>query len=927
MNNDPLSPGKGKINERRGTESSKLGKETLSANADGEAIKLVVALSAESRKMVEFGELCHLRWRELQGTTATLAVATEAELQLDSLDESVSTGRSIGAIEPVEVTEVIVLAMKTCDESVNASSQPIDGEGVQPTATGEPRSDSKSVEDDVAVGLSDVVAFVLEDCNQADATDSESLSDSATAIANDVAVGLSAVIAPIVEDIQVNATEGESLSVSATAITDDVGLTLSAILAPVVPNTRTVMSPYGGKERELVFRADDTVASETTFRYGGRILSETKFLDDGVTQSSRTEFDALQNKKEIALAPDGITPVSEVNYRYDQSAGIYVQQSQTTFSLDGKTPESTTRFRFDGSKELEQLFAADGTTLFAETRFRSDGVTMESIRTYSGDGSRLIKYSTDGQLVEAHDFDHGQRLIALSRFRSDGTVASVTSYKSAVAGGALRLAEFEYATDGKTLTFETRYNEDGSTRASKIEYSTDGATPVKETSYENGRAIRVTEFSVDGKTAIRARDLNADGTTRSELSFEADGQTPGKEVLYNREAVLPVKTEVIFQNGKRKTESKYDALDRRELTREFDEKGQIVTEVMYWGTGSPRARLEYRDGFKISEKEYHAGTTQVRAETVHSAYKRTTTEFRIDGSMSNRKKFDWQQRLREEEIFDGQEKPLQATTYYDNGNKRSETFYGHEGSIQSNYENDGKRLNDLSHDRSGNVTAEMTYQYDGEQLVTSVNSSGKEYVYAVDSDGRVHRFSNSIPAILPMDLFTGIPDWRQQQLDAIADTLVEDTLGNGQIDFIGFGNILTRLGERKDLTEQEKANVWGTIVGRAKNADNPKHFDASTNRANPAVKDNEQNINIWFAILPFNDGYHGPLANLDEDRARNYIQLQERLGQTREQFKPTVGASVSIGQVAALRALLQGGMAAYAREWNLRFCAEVTTSQ
>lgn len=694
--------------------------------------------------------------------------------------------------------------------------------------------------------------------------------------------------------------------------------------APVAPRTRIVLTPFGDLEREIVLRDDGSAASETTFTYG-RIESETKFLDDGVTAYLRVDYDALQNKKETSLSFDGM-PFRETNYRYDQASGAYIPQSESSFSADGKSVEYTTRYRFDGSKELELLYSSDGKSLFAETRFRSDGLTVESIKTYGEDSATLLKYTTDGQLSESFDFDNQLCPQSSIRYRSDGTMFRMIFYRAGAGTNpaTAKVSEYEYAADGKTLCSELIYAEDGSTRSAKRDYRTDGQTLLRETQYDLGRACLVRDYCVEGKIT-KERELAPDGSLKRDLTYDGDGTHIEKEILYLRDGALSTKTEVFYRSGIRHSENRYDALDRLELSRTFEESGLRSKETIYWGTGTPRLSSEYRDGVKIADYEFYVGTNQVQMETRYAGYTKIVSEFRADGSMLQRKQYDWQHRLREEESFDSREKPLHSVTYYDKGNKRTETHYGHDGSIQHNYADDGKRVNDLFFDRRGYVTAEMTYLYEGDVLITSKDSTGKEYVYATDPEGKTHRFDNVTPAKLPMDLFTGIPAWRQEHLWQCADELVQKKQRDGRVDFGGLGAILSELARVRDLTEQEKANIWSVIVGRARNESDPKHFEVSVEGAlTGGDTADTASFNIWHALLPFNDGFHAPLANMEEELARNHILVQERTGYGRvsgdaSRSLPRVDVNSSINQVAALRAFLTGGMTAYAVQWNTRF--------
>jgi hypothetical protein len=197
-----------------------------------------------------------------------------------------------------------------------------------------------------------------------------------------------------------------------------------------------------------------------------------------------------------------------------------------------------------------------------------------------------------------------------------------------------------------------------------------------------------------------------------------------------------------------------------------------------------------------------------------------------------------------------------------------------------------------------------------------------ETLLAQNTGGR-----SSIPRI-PFNPYEGVSPQRQTQLNHAAQSLLDRYSRDGSLSFTDFGDMLNDISAMGGLNTREKANIWTTIANRKDNynivndgllPDNIDSFRSGTSAGH--------------IVIGFNDGYHGPLANLTLDEAFNEIIRHEEnegglVGRAGRAVIGTLNgngslntgdATASLNQVRAFHAFNEGGFAAYADEWNQRF--------
>jgi YD repeat-containing protein len=199
--------------------------------------------------------------------------------------------------------------------------------------------------------------------------------------------------------------------------------------------------------------------------------------------------------------------------------------------------------------------------------------------------------------------------------------------------------------------------------------------------------------------------------------------------------------------------------------------------------------------------------------------------------------------------------------------------------------------------------------------------SGRQYTYSrnpADPKNPVEQVDRKVTQ-LPHNPYVGVPEWRQKQLNERAQSLIDKHTKDGPIDFCGFADLMDDITNMKDLTENEKVNVWTTIAAKRGNG-----VPFSTDCANPEVLDTfNPNTDIWHAIIGFTDGYHAPMAHMSNAEVGLRIGVHEGLGQGADQLRVGPGAQVNRGdmkassyQVTSLKAFLKDGWAGYANNWR-----------
>ncbi len=180
---------------------------------------------------------------------------------------------------------------------------------------------------------------------------------------------------------------------------------------------------------------------------------------------------------------------------------------------------------------------------------------------------------------------------------------------------------------------------------------------------------------------------------------------------------------------------------------------------------------------------------------------------------------------------------------------------------------------------------------------------------------------------LPFNPYQGIPSQRQGQLDVYADQLLNKNAADGSITFTEFGSMLNEL-STTGLNTTEKCNVWTTVARRKNN-----YSMSNVGLIRDNIDTFRPNTSAGHVVIGFDDGYHCPLANLSLDEAFNRIIAHEQnegglvggiargvIGTVTGSGSLNTGdATASLNQVRALKQFLEGGFAAYAREWNRRF--------
>jgi peptidoglycan hydrolase-like protein with peptidoglycan-binding domain len=235
-----------------------------------------------------------------------------------------------------------------------------------------------------------------------------------------------------------------------------------------------------------------------------------------------------------------------------------------------------------------------------------------------------------------------------------------------------------------------------------------------------------------------------------------------------------------------------------------------------------------------------------------------------------------------------------------------------------------------------------SWEMDG-RTVRVAYDNGTQAVVARDGDGRLHTFRDErVTQELPIrgiDFEARIPDWRRQQLRNVGYELINrhgegrvgDPNNRPTLDFRDFGNILTELARRPDMTELEKAYAW-TFIANAKGEATLDHrgflngqYDVSLEGMPDAVADSHpfrRSNSPNHIVLGFSDGYHAPLGNMSPEAAREEIESHESItipfGGPRINLNPgDAEASRRTGE--AFRSFREDGFAGFAQTWNRNF--------
>ncbi|MBC8000527.1 MAG: hypothetical protein IAF58_21430 [Leptolyngbya sp.] len=168
------------------------------------------------------------------------------------------------------------------------------------------------------------------------------------------------------------------------------------------------------------------------------------------------------------------------------------------------------------------------------------------------------------------------------------------------------------------------------------------------------------------------------------------------------------------------------------------------------------------------------------------------------------------------------------------------------------------------------------------RVVRKDMSEGPDQVIWYDKQGNSHAVLDQRITRMPVDIHAGIHPEREEQLARKANDILyagadRSNLHLNPKPIVGFNsvaNMMDAVAGSADLTEREKCNVWSRIVGGLKS---DKYYMTAKD-ANPAVVDSWLAGDVWHAVIPMNDSYHGDrLINLPRDRAINAI-LNHELG-------------------------------------------------
>ena len=229
--------------------------------------------------------------------------------------------------------------------------------------------------------------------------------------------------------------------------------------------------------------------------------------------------------------------------------------------------------------------------------------------------------------------------------------------------------------------------------------------------------------------------------------------------------------------------------------------------------------------------------------------------------------------------------------------------------------------------------------YKDGKLVRERSATGNDTVIAYDKEGAPHRFEDKPIDKLPVD-FSGIPEWRREQLTKQAGDLIKaynegdpPGTGDGKVSFTDLSKMMKDVAARQDLTEVEKARLWSDVrIGLQKNDvtiddsdEKPEMIDSWKGSGDP-----------WHAIITLDDGYHGNrLINMNEEDASQAIQDHENGAEADKMPFPrnliwrgakavlgvnTGDINASEGTLRALRAYRSGGtFQHYADAWEKEF--------
>lgn len=200
-------------------------------------------------------------------------------------------------------------------------------------------------------------------------------------------------------------------------------------------------------------------------------------------------------------------------------------------------------------------------------------------------------------------------------------------------------------------------------------------------------------------------------------------------------------------------------------------------------------------------------------------------------------------------------------------------------------------------------------------------SDGTENVIAYDPTGTPRRFPDKRITTIPItgDMFKQtIPGWRRQQLEASAKLLMDrykrpPPSGRGRpiMDYRDLGRMLREIASWKGMTNTEKAYLWSEVATKRR-----KELTIVNDYVPRAVIDSRSPENTAnHIVLPFHDGYHGPMAAMSDEEALRRINDHESI----------LGINMNAGDTEASIRMVRTFRAAYvsfeafAEAWNANF--------
>ena len=409
------------------------------------------------------------------------------------------------------------------------------------------------------------------------------------------------------------------------------------------------------------------------------------FFDGKGNTSSLTYYDAADKKTRAQQYEDGKLK-KRTDFNSDEKA-----QTVLGYSNEGYV-EYRTEYTYDQDGKLSK------TTI---KHLNADGSVLD-ISYVNHDGhDDEIEYDGDGSVIGEREYIY-----------EDGIVKGFISKDSS--GNITGKTEYEYDTDGKTLTIQRDYKYNGNEYVLSTvwsEYVSGNATNSEE--YDSNGAITGSstfEYSADGKKLKQTTKLYENGRetgSRTEKEFDGSGNT----------SVLTY----------------FDAVNRitRKLTYGYDENGKKTSQTEY----------EYKDGKETGKKTIKSGYNGTEKASKREVYSNEvlTSEYELDADENTIARTDYKYKNNVEsgktvwEGYDDKGNPSISTdfdaanlrtkkteyVYGENGKKTSQTEYEHKGGNPTGnytvkvFDEGGNTVALTYFNSEKKITRELKYEYDG----------------------------------------------------------------------------------------------------------------------------------------------------------------------------------------------------------------------